>query len=167
MSSVLTESLYHVELIDGREVQKPLPKKFHAIIQSYLIAVLTARLPKRQYQVLSELNVLCGEDHRDRVVPDITVALRAAVYREGDLLGPAVLCVEILSRGQTLSTLLDRSERLLKAGTPLCWVIWPERRQAWTYAQEDLRVADETLIVPMNEGKTIEVSLAEMWAELD
>lgn len=167
MSAILTEFLYHVERIDGREAQKSLPKKFHAIIQSYLVAVLSAALAKQRYQVLSELNVLCGEDHRDRVIPDITVALRDAVYREGDLLDPAVLCIEILSPCQTLSNLFDRSERLLKAGTPLCWVIWPERRQAWTYAQDDLRLAEGTLSAAMTDGNTIEVSLAEMWTELD
>ena len=34
MSAVLTEPIYHTELIDGREIQKPLPKNLHAFTQS-------------------------------------------------------------------------------------------------------------------------------------
>ena len=34
MSTVLTGTAYHSELIDGREVEKPLPKLLHARIQS-------------------------------------------------------------------------------------------------------------------------------------
>ena len=89
--------------------------------------MLGTQLPEQKYRVLSELNVLCGDD---RLVPDITVARRNAKYRDGDLADPASLCIEIFSPGQTFSTLLDRAERLVKAGTPVCWLIWPERRQA-------------------------------------
>jgi hypothetical protein len=36
MSAVLAEASYHKELIDGREVEKPLPKNLHAFIQTFL-----------------------------------------------------------------------------------------------------------------------------------
>src|SRR5581483_7378335 len=134
MSTVLAHTPYHLELIDGREIEKPLPEKLHAIIQSYLSRALGSSLP-RAVQVLSELNVLCGRNHEDRLVPDITIAARNAAYRDGDLLDSAILCVEILSPGQALSNLFDKAERLLIAGTPVCWIIWPESRQAWVYRQ--------------------------------
>jgi Uma2 family endonuclease len=117
--------------------------------------------------VLSELNVLCGENQRDRIIPDITVALREAEYRDGDLAAPAVFCVEILSPGQTLSNILDRAERLLKAGTPMCWVIWPERRQAWMYTVDGLQQANESLRAAVPDEGAIEIPLSEMWAEID
>jgi Uma2 family endonuclease len=164
MSTVLTQPAYHLELIDGREIQKALPKLLHAIIQSYLIRVLSTQFSEQKYRVLSELNVLCGED---RLVPDITVAGRNAKYRDGDLADPALLCIEIFSPGQTFSTLLDRAERLLKAGTPACWLVWPERRQAWTFTAEKLREATEVLSAPRGDEDSIEVNVAEMWAELD
>jgi Uma2 family endonuclease len=164
MSAVLTRPEYHVELIDGREVQKPLPKNLHAFIQSYLIRVLGARLSGQKYRVLPELNVFCGED---RLVPDITVAARKAEYRDGDLADPALLCVEIVSPGQTFSALVDRAERLLKSGTPACWLIWPERRQAWTYTAENIREATEVLSASLGDEDSIEITVAEMWAELE
>jgi Uma2 family endonuclease len=153
---------YHTELIDGREVEKPLPKNLHAFIQTFLAAAFLARLPRR-YRAATELNVLCGPD---RVVPDVTVMERSARYENGDLADPPVLAVEIMSPGQTLSDLVDRCERLHKAGTPQCWIVWPERRQAWTFTPVSFEAANENLTASLDQT-VIEISLAEMWRELD
>jgi Uma2 family endonuclease len=163
MSAILTEPLYHAELIDGVEVAKPLPKKLHAVIQSYVIRTLGSRV-SASYQVLSELNVLCGVD---RLVPDVTIAYRNAHYVDGDLADPAVFAVEIMSPGQTLSNIVDKAERICRAGAPLCWIIWPERRQSWILSQERFIEARNPLQVPLSEAEHIEVDLEEMWAELD
>jgi Uma2 family endonuclease len=162
MSTVLIDPGYHRELIDGREIEKHLPKKLHARVQAYLVRVLGVKLPKL-YEALPELNVLCGED---RLVPDVTVMERSARYEDGDLADPPLLAVEIMSPGQTLSQLLDRCERLQKGGTPQCWIIWPERRQAWMYAPGSFDAASGYLTAALGES-SIEVSLADMWAELD
>ncbi|MBV8550026.1 MAG: Uma2 family endonuclease [Acidobacteriaceae bacterium] len=163
MSTVLTEPLYHSELIDGHEVQKPLPKKLHFLIEAFIIVTLARLLPKR-FRVGPELNVLCGAD---RLVPDVSVVDRDARYINGDLADPAILCVEIVSPGQTIANLFDKADRLLRAGTPLCWIIWPERRKAWMYTADDLVEAADTLQALLPDGNTIQVSTAEMWAELD
>lgn len=165
MGTVPAHTAYQSELIDGREIEKPSPKILHAIIQSYLIRTLGSSLPAA-LRVLNELNVLCGRSHQDRLVPDVTVAARTAVYRDGDLLDPAVFCVEILSPGQALSNLFDKAERLLAAGTPVCWIIWPESRQAWIYRQNAMHEVTEYLTADSEHGR-LEISLAEMWAELD
>ena len=163
MSTVLVQPTYHVELIDGREVQKPLPRLKHARIQTYLIRKLGNDLG-RTYEALSELNVLCGED---RLTPDVTVSRRDARYENENLADPAVFCVEILSPGQRLAELFDKADRLLKTGTPLCWIIWPERRKAWMYSANDLEEAKTHLRAPLHEDSSVEVELAAMWGELD
>ena len=163
MSTVVTEPAYHLERIDGREIQKPLPKNLHAFIQNFLIALLNRDLPKR-YRVGPELNVLCGDD---RLVPDVTVMERNARYEDGDLADPPQLAVEIMSPGQTVGRLFDKADRLVRAGCPICWVIWPERRQAWMYSADRMLEATETLTASLSDGSRIEVNLAEMWAELD
>ncbi len=165
MSPVLADAEYHLELIDGLEIQKCLPRKLHAGIQSYLIRALGAKLPDF-LEVLGELNVLCGENQQDRVVPDLTVVRLDATYHDDDLFGPAILCVEIMSPGQMLSSLLDKSERILKGGTPLCWVIWPERCQAWMYGPDGLIEAAQLLFAD-GPADRLEINLAEMWAKLD
>jgi Uma2 family endonuclease len=162
MSTVLAEAAYHKELIDGREIEKPLPKKLHARVQAFLMRVLGLKVP-RPYEALPELNVLCGND---RLVPDITIVDRSAHYEDGDLADQPAIAIEIMSPGQTFSNMVDKCERLHKAGTPQCWVIWPERRQAWIFTPVSLDTAKEKLTAAIGDS-SIEVSLAEMWADLD
>ena len=171
MSTVLTTPQYHVELIDGREVEKPLPKKLHVRIQKFLIVELTRQLPSR-YESLPELNILTGrrtpEGRREYTVPDVTVVAAGMKYEEGDLAEPPIWAVEILSPGQTIADLFVRAERLLKLGAPLAWVIWPEKRKAWEYRPGDLTEKFDALtgVPPEDDGLEIRVPLAEMWEEM-
>lgn len=163
MGSILAPTAYHTELIDGREIEKPLPKNLHAFIQTFLIQWFGRELPA-QYRVASELNVLCGAD---LIVPDVTVMSRTARYLDGDLADPAFLAVEILPPGQTIGNLFDKADRIVKAGTPMCWVIWPERRQAWQYGMQELVEAKEQLSASLNENELVAVSLSDLWSALD
>ena len=174
MSAVLAGGChYHLEVIDGREVEKPALKKLHILIQTYLIIALNRMLPPR-YRALPELNVLTGgtspTGRREYIVPDIQVVERAARYEDGDLAEPPIWGMEILSPGQTIGDLFVRSERLLKLGAPLTWVIWPERRKAWMYSPTELIEAVEELSAMLADGTepdSIHVKLAEIWDELD
>ena len=164
MSSGVTQPSYHLELIDGREIEKPLPKKFHVFVQSYLNFILMRDLPRR-YRAASELNVLCGDD---RLVPDLTVMEREAHFINGDLADPPLLIIEILSPGQTIGQLFDRADRLVRAGAPVCWIIWPERRKAWLYSAEDVTEARDSLVAALpGSDPGITIPLAELWAELE
>ncbi len=175
-TAVLTQPYhYHVELIDGREIEKPLPKKLHILIQRFLIIVLTGKLPQR-YLAMPELNVLTGgkteHGRREYVIPDVTVTERSANYEDGDLAQAPIWAVEILSPGQTIGDLFVRAERLLKLGTPMVWVIWPDRRKAWMYTPSELIEVAEVLraYLPDTHGAErdqVEILAPEMWAELD
>jgi Uma2 family endonuclease len=159
---------YHVELIDGREIEKPLPKKLHFFIQLYLIQALGRLLPPR-YAAGPELNVLTGgrtkDGRREYVVPDVVVVGLDSKYEDGDLAEPPILAVEILSPGQTIGEMFIRAERLLKLGTPLVWVVWPEKRKAWEYSAHpssfELKEMTDALTV-----LEVEIKLVDMWASL-
>ncbi len=135
MSAIVTEPAYHVELIGGIEIQKPVPKKLHAIVQARLIVALAKWQEAHGIacEVLSELDVLCGKNNEDRLVPDITVAPESARYIDSQLAEAALLCVEIMSPGQTIGSLFDKCDRIHLGGTEICWVIWPERKRCWMY----------------------------------
>lgn len=142
MSTVLTEPIYHVELIDGREIEKPLPKKLHARIQQRIQMELAKQIGSYPAEVLPALNVRCGED---RLIPDIVVASESARYQDGDLAEGAYLAVEIMSPGQTIGFLFDKADRLVRTGTKWCWIVWPARRQAWIYTSDSLKEAHDAL----------------------
>ena len=169
MSTVLTTPQYHVELIDGREVEKPLPKKLHSRCQTFILNEL-GRLFGKQYWAASELNVLTGrrtlEGRREYIVPDVTVVAPGMQYEDGDLAEPPLWGVEILSPGQTIDDLFVRAGRLLKLGSPLAWVIWPEKRQAWEYRPDALTEKFDALTGVLPDGTEIRVELAEMWEEM-
>ena len=184
MSTTMTRESYLVELIAGREVEKPLPKKLHIWIQTYLIVKLSALLAER-YMAMPELNVLTGgktaDGRREYIIPAVTVAPRSAAYSDGDLAEAPLLGVEILSPGQTIGDLFTRAERLLRLGCPMVWVVWPEKRKAWEYSMDPGRSAADrdyvleevqkqlTLRFLSGEGEAVSVNIpvAEMWAELD
>ena len=164
---------YHVELIDGREVEKPMPKNLHTWIQVYLIVTLAKMLPQA-FEPLSELNVLTGaytaDGRREYICPDVQVASKTAKYEEGMLAEPPLLGVEILSPGQTITELFGRADRLVKLGTANVWVIWPEKRRAW---EVGAALIDETTtnlsmrLPPGTDPEYVKIHLADMWKVLD
>ncbi len=162
-SALVISPTYHVELIDGREIEKPLPKKLHTFIQVFLIMRLGA-IVYSGFRIASELNVLCGAD---RLAPDVMIVRRGAKYDDGDLQDPPALAVEILSPGQTIGALFDKAARLIGAGAPSCWVIWPERRKVWIYSGDDLLEASDNLTARLAENETLTISLKDLWASLD
>ena len=163
MSALIGESFYHIELIDGEGVQKPLPKKPHALIQKFLLLALNRDLPDI-YEVLPELNMLCG---KDRLVPDLTVVRCDARYQDGDLADPAIFAVEILSPGQRLPDLMDRADRMIRSGTRVCWIIWPEAHKAWMYMTGDMVEATHAISATLPDGGRLDLDVAEMWRKLE
>ncbi len=157
--STTTAFQYHTELIGGIELEKPLPKNLHSFVQTFLIQRFGSDLPPH-YRVLSEMNVRCGQD---RLVPDVAIAARDAKYLDGDLLGPPLLAVEIMSPGQRLSSLIDKSERLIANGVDICWIIWPEKQKAWTCTAEGLVEQGRTLHAL---DGLLSFTLAEIWEQL-
>ncbi|MFL6463486.1 MAG: Uma2 family endonuclease [Bryobacteraceae bacterium] len=143
MSTVLTEPIYHVELIDGREIEKPLPKRFHARVQQRIQMELQKQIGNHLLEVLPALNVRCGED---RPVPDIVVASQNAHYDADDLIEGAYLATEVLSPGQTIGFLFDKADRMVRTGTKCCWIIWPARKQAWIYTADLLKEVHDVLM---------------------
>ncbi len=166
MESTLTSIGGQTELIDGHEIQKPLAKRLHSIIQVFLIQWFGRELPVG-FDIGSELNVLCGPD---RLVADVTIADASARYEQGDLADPALIAVEILSPGQTISDLFDKGNRLLRAGVKTCWIIWPEKRRTWIYTRQDLTEVSDELYADLHTGgkyaATVRVPLPVMWNEL-
>ena len=169
-ANVVSKASYHTELIDGQEIEKPLPKYLHAVIQTYIVGWFITHFPAAG--ALSELNVICGAD---RIVPDITVPPQNAQFIDGDLVSPPDLAIEILSPGQLLNDVTSKCDRLLQAGTGICWIIWPERRRAWNFSLDDIEELNNTNRFlrfgnPERFGALqlqSSLSVEDLWAELD
>jgi Uma2 family endonuclease len=147
-------SQYHVEFLDGEKREKPWPKKLHSRIQRYLILKLAVLLPQG-FEVMPELNVLTGRTangRREYVVPDVQVVGSSAQYEDGDLADPPVLAVEILSPGQTITDMFVRADHVMQIGAVNTWVIWPEKRRAWSVGREEMDEATTSLDCEISSG---------------
>ena len=83
-----------------------------------------------------------------------------AIYRE-----PPFICIEVLSKDDTLLGMQRRIDDYLKFGVPYVWVFDPTERRVWTYrVNGNSEVTDGFL---RTENPSIEVSLAEVFAGLD
>ncbi len=146
-----TEFTYHIEIINGQEREKPLSGPDHALIQSHLTVALYQVNITDHYFVMPELNVACGKNGQDRLVPDISVVSVKAEYRGVDLMRGPALAAEISSPGQTFLNLVDKCERLIDCGTGLCWIVLPETRKAWHYDADRKLNEVAQLAWPLNE----------------
>jgi Uma2 family endonuclease len=141
------------EYREGALYPKPMPTKFHGVIQFMLVAMLRK----------------LGLD----AVPEVTVRLSPVKYLVPDVIAapviqspyptePVLLCCEILSPEDRLGTMLAKCEEYHAWGVPFCWVIDPVKRTAWEYhaAVEPVR-ATATLCA----GEIV-VSLEELFSAL-
>ena len=71
---------------------------------------------------------------------------------------PPLLCVEILSPGDTLTSIWDRIEDYLKIGVPVCWIVDPETGSAWTATSAGLNKISDGIL----RAGEIEVPLSEV-----
>jgi hypothetical protein len=129
---------YHVELIAGREVPKPLPKRLHWIVQARIFRELLKWEGSLDIELGTEVDILCGPNRDERLVPDVAAVNKNARYQDGVLVDGAVVAVKIMSPGQTIGQLFDKCEKLHAGGTRDCWVIWPKKQAAWRYAAGEL-----------------------------
>lgn len=160
MGVVSAKFEYHVERIRGCEIQKPLPRRLHAILQKRIMLELAKLEAEGLLEILPELDVLTGGG--DWIVPDVTVVRVDAVYQDGKLSGPAEIAVEIMSPGQTIGQLFDKCELLHAAGTKHCWVLWPAKRTAWRYDAGELPAIAESELI----AGEIRVAVGPLFADL-
>jgi Uma2 family endonuclease len=113
---------------------------------------------------LPELRVICSAEG---IVPDLVVFRRNALFVEDHLADPPELAVEIGSPGQPFSKLVENCEKLITGGTPLCWIILPEKRQAFSFANFSLTERTMSLELHLPSTEMFVFSLAELWAELE
>lgn len=158
--SVSVAQQYHVEILDGQEVEKPLPKTLHGIVQARLIVELSKWTGELKLLVSSEQDVLCGTD---RIVPDITLLAEEGPFEQGRMRAADVrLAIEIMSPGQTYGDLVSKCDRLHRFGTPLCWLLWPKKRKAWVYRPNE--VPEEVSGLPYEE---FVIPISVLYADLE
>jgi Uma2 family endonuclease len=116
------------DYVDGEVQERNLGEQSHGRLQLRMGAWFLALEARLGIRALSEVRLQINA-HRFRV-PDLMV-LAAQSPREEIVSTAPLICIEILSKSDTLNLIWDRIEDYFGIGVPVCWIIDPIRRRAW------------------------------------
>jgi Uma2 family endonuclease len=150
------------DYVDGEVLERNLGEHDHSDLQTELAYYFRVRRKQWKLHAVVEQRVQV-KPIRFRI-PDVCIVKgpgpHPAIYRE-----PPFICIEVLSKDDTLLGMQRRIDDYLKFGVPYVWVFDPTERRVWTYrVNGNSEVTDGFL---RTENPFIEVSLAEVFAGLD
>jgi Uma2 family endonuclease len=149
------------EWIDGEVRERNMGELPRSSVQAFLTAFFMVRKREFGIRVYPELRLQVSvERYR---VPDVMV-MRASDPVDEIVRTPPTLCIEILSRDDSMSEMQERIDDYLAMGVEVVWVVDPRRRKAFIVDERGGQQPVEELIVP---GTAIRVGVGEVFAELD
>jgi Uma2 family endonuclease len=104
-------------------------------------------------------------------IPELRVPVRATRYRIPDLVvtpgkpneqvltHPPLLCIEILSKDDTISKMNERIRDYLEFGVPVVWVVDPREKRIWIYRHNGLEEASGNAVTVDGTDVTIPFSV--------
>lgn len=169
----LPETKPATEYIDGKIIQKPMPKGKHSTIQGELtIALNSALKPQKTARAFPELRCTFGGRS---TVPDVTVFTWDRIPRDAngeiaDLFQAAPnWTIEILSPEQSQTRVTKNILHCLDNGTQLGWLIDPKEQSVIVYFPQRkiafFEIATDVLPVP-DFAEAFELTLGELFAWL-
>ncbi len=143
------------DYVDGELVERNMGEQSHGRVQLRIGAWLYARESRLRIRGLVEVRLQINP--RRFRIPDVMV-LPIDAPREEIVSTPPSLCVEILSRSDSLESIWDRIEDYFAIGVPACWIVDPIGRRGWIATPNHLdKVTDGIL-----RAGDIEMPLAEV-----
>ncbi len=158
------------EYIDGKIIQKSMPKGKHSTIQTELSAAINVALkPQKTARAFSELRCTFGGRS---IVPDITIFTWHRIPRDnnGEIADSFQAApnwtIEIVSPNQSHSRVIKNILHCLDNGTELGWLIDPQEQSVFVYfpAQQPLFFEAATDILPVPDfAKAFELTLGDLF----
>lgn len=150
------------DYIDGEVRERDLGEQPHACIQAAITALFHRNRKEWGIRVLPEQRVQVSPT-RFRI-PDVCVVPANASGEEIIRFAP-MICIEVLSRGDSIGELQERADDYAEMGVPYIWAFDPVRRRVWSTNSDGLfKVREAELHV---QGTPIHIDIASIFAELD
>jgi Uma2 family endonuclease len=131
------------DYVDGEVQERNMGELSHGRLQLRIGAWFLAREARLKVKAVTEVRLQINFS-RFRV-PDLMVLAAEAPQEEIVTVAP-LLCIEILSKSDSLSLIWERIEDYFAIGVPVSWIIDPVRRLAWTAMPGNLaKVTDGVL----------------------
>ena len=129
------------EYVDGQIVERNSGEKTHSRIQTELVFHLHSRAKEVGMEVLVAQRVRVSVA-RYRV-PDVTVLLESV---EPIVTSPPFICIEVLSKDDTMQYMQEKIDDYLDFGVPYVWIINPRNKKAYVVTRAGmLEAASGTL----------------------
>jgi Uma2 family endonuclease len=150
------------DYIDGEVLERNMGERPHSLMQSALHAIFYAN--RRAWRVIPMLEQRVQTSGTRFRIPDVCL-IAAGDPPDPIVHTPPILCVEIISSGQTLRPMQERTDDYLAMGVQQIWVLDPVRREAFIPDSNGaLQPAPDTLNVA---GTSIQLSWTEILREYD
>lgn len=150
------------DFVDGELEERNVGEELHSELQNILGRILSNHRRDWSIRVMTEQRVQVAPD-RFRV-PDVCV-VPSSRPRGGIISYPPLLCIEVLSPEDRMARVQVRVNDFARLGVESIWVLDPWERLAYYASPKGFeQPSDGVLRVP---GTSIEIRLAEIFAELD
>ena len=150
------------DYVDGEVLERNLGEHDHSDLQSELLYYFRVRRKQWKLHAVVEQRVQV-KPTRFRI-PDVCVMKgpgpHPPIFRE-----PPFICIEVLSKDDTLLSTQKKIDDYLNFGVPYVWVFAPIDRRVWTYTIDGNQEVKDGVLG--TENPSIEVLLAEVFAGLD
>ncbi|HTR35675.1 MAG TPA: Uma2 family endonuclease [Bryobacteraceae bacterium] len=131
------------DYVDGRIVERNLGERTHGRIQRKLIVYFDTHSEEFGIEVLPEQRVQVSPT-RFRT-PDVTVVKKSQPQGEIFRLPPH-LCIEILSKDDTMEDMQERIDDYLRFGVPYVWIISPRLRKGYVVTKAGMVEAESGVL---------------------
>lgn len=146
--------------IDGELKERNMGDGPHSNVQVFFIKFFGVREREWGIRVSAELRTQVSESHFR--VPDVLLHRRTDPF-EDIVRTPPLLCIEVLSPGDSMIEMEEKIEDYLAMGVEAVWVVNPRRQTAF--------IVDRGALIPVNEltvpGTEIRIAVSEVFAELN
>ncbi|HUA22328.1 MAG TPA: Uma2 family endonuclease [Bryobacteraceae bacterium] len=143
------------DYVDGRIVERNLGERTHGRIQRKLIVYFDARSEEFGIEVIPEQRVQVSPT-RFRI-PDITVV--KASQPQGEIFRlPPHLCIEILSKDDSMEDMQERIDDYLRFGVPYIWIISPRLRKGYVVTKSGMAEAESGILTTRDPDLSVPVA---------
>src|ERR1700733_798846 len=143
------------EYVDGEIVERNVGKKPHSRAQTLVAAFLSAR--EAEWRIVSLVEQTVQVSPTRFRIPDVC-ALSADAPDEDIITHPPFLCVEILSKDDTMISVADRLDDFLRMGGENVWLIDPSKRRGYRYTTDGMLEAKDGVMRSSNPAISVPLS---------
>jgi Uma2 family endonuclease len=146
------------DYVDGEVLERNVGERDHSEVQRELIYYLRARQKEWNVFVFPEQRVQVAA--RRFRIPDVCVV--AGPEPEDQIFhDPPLICIEILSKDDTLDRMQEKIDDFLNFGVRYVWVINPRNRRAWVHTADGSREVKDGML--RTEKPEIAIPVAELF----